>query len=519
MPMNAPQDDIQERYYGLLRLQRRVNKVLDAQAEEGESELSTAQETLKREVDKLVRLDADPAVFRAIERAAWEASGSQEFAKLARETDAKMRLAAFTAQHGSPPAFRKAIADSEAALKQKEENLQTLEKNLAIYKERLKPIFAYNHNGDYNALKICEENRKEIENTGFFTKEKVQAAANVVYAYNKANGHYHNYDCKHCLNDMASLAATEKEIEALKPQIVHHTDLHYRKAGAYRELRDVQRILHECGADEAKPADMEAFQSGLRERLLDPNFLSCFARNTVSGAGGEVLLAAQGVTVRQQIHDHLSSYRKQVADTTALLEGPIGSIARATGVQRAIDGIEKDIRAQALMAGYLSICAADALKSLASFRPDEIEGPASLRRDIQIHMAANGGVDPAWVHEVLQMDRALTAVFNVSATRPEPRIADVLKNPVSVERIDRHYAAFLRENAADEEVNASGFAAGQFDLVSFEKFLGRYFPAGTNYDQLAAALATEAGEIEEVENERAAAGITPGARLPEFAKN
>lgn len=518
----SSQDSVPEKYYELLRLQRRVNKVLDVQVQDGAAELAAANEGLKREIDKLVRLDADTAIFRAIERAAWEAPDSGSFARLARETEAKVRLKLLTAEHGAPPAFRKSIRDSEQAIEQKEQRLKTLEESVAKLGEQLAPVFE--HNNNYSGLRIAAENREKIEAAGFFAKlndEKLAATCNVVstyagqYAYWEGQNQYK----ANCFDDMARLAAEKKEIEGLRPEIEFLMDKHYQRLGAYREVRDVQRILQECGAEEKKPVDLAAFQQELCMRLQDGNFLNCFARETASGVGGGVILAALGVTLRRQVNDRLTAYQKQVREATTLLEGPIGTIARATRVERAIEGIERDIRAQALMTGYLCISAADTLKALSSFRPEQAEGPASLKRDIQIHLAANGGVDPAFIHEVFGMDRTLAGIFNVNAARPVPRFREILANPVAAERIDRHYAAFLRENAGDEEVHGAGFAAGQFDIISFERFLGRYFPAGTTYDQLAAALASEAESIEAVDDRRESMGISRGGpRLPDLGR-
>jgi len=515
----SSEDRVNEKYYDLLRLQRRVNKTLDIHAGEAATALKEAEEGLAREVDRMIREDADASLFHAIEAAAQEVPDAAGFIRLAKETEAKVLLRYLSKEHGAPPAFRQSIQDSEHAIGEKEERLKALEANVAKLEKQLQPVRDHNSK---NHMNINEANREAIEGAGFFAKlnnEYLSEACSVTSAYASAHATWNgqNKVYGNCFDDIKRLNAAKKEIEGLGPEIGFLYDQHYRRLGAYREMRDVQRTLADLGADEKKPADMAGFQQELCKRLRDPAFLTALSRHLPAGAGGDTVLAALGVMLRQDIVSNLENYRKQVRETTALLEGPIGTIAKATRVEDAIEGIGTDIRAQGVMAGYLCISAAEALKSIAAFRPEHKEGPASLRRDLLMHMATGGQVDPAYIHEVFRMDNALTRIFNVNAAQPMPRFSEILASPVSVERVDRHYASFLKKNADNEDINAAGFAAGQFDVISFEQFLGRYFPAGTTYDQLAAALENEAAEIEKVEDQREKMGIRRGGpRLPDL---
>ena len=168
------------------------------------------------------------------------------------------------------------------------------------------------------------------------------------------------------------------------------------------------------------------------------------------------------------------------------------------------------------MAGYLCESASAAFESLNDFQPDHTEGPVSLTRDIQMHMLVDGHVDPAYLHQTCGLDHLLTKYFNVNAARPEPDFASVLGNPVSVERIDRRYAGFLKDNAGDDEVRAAGFNAGQFDTYSIERFLlNRYFNASATKEDIIAALREEAGKVTSVQDQRESMGIPPnGPELP-----
>lgn len=507
----AAEDKLQERYYELLRLQRRVNQSLDTQIEESRQGLDDANQSLQREVDKLVRLDADPEIFKAIARAAWEAPDSQGFAKLAREIEAKIRLNKLTVQYGEPAAFRNIIKETGQKLDDREKDLTRLEGSIERLEKRLKPIQDFNRK---NSVEISMMTRDDIANSSWWENLESNAftrAKKVVKGYN-AKYQSNVYD------DIDSLGKKRKEAEGLQAEISLLEDKKFQQLAAYKEVRDVQQVLSASGAKQGGKVDLEGFQAELCKRLANDSFITCFAQQTPSGIAGPVILAALTAQVRQKIQDGLTGYKEQVHETTELLEGPIGTIARAVKTDSAIDGIERDIKSQAVLAGYFCECAAAAGKSLSQFRPDHTEGPVSLNRDMQMHMTINGKVDAAYIHEVCGMDRVLARYFNVGSNgQAAPDFKTVLSDPQAIDRMDRHYAKFLREMAADEDVNAAGFAAGQFDVISFEQFLGRYFPAGTTHQEVAEALKGEAREVEQVEQERTKMGISPeGPRLPEF---
>ncbi len=366
----------------------------------------------------------------------------------------------------------------------------------------------------YGEYRITAGNRKKLEDAGFFSKmgdESLAKACEAISTYNKKNGvrrgdYFHKANC---FDDMDRLEAEKEELKGLEPEVEFLKDKHYRSLAAYKEVRDLDQVLADCGADKKKAVDLNSFQEEFCARLHDEKYIACFARNTASGVGGAVILAALGASIRKKIQDNLTGYQENVREMTGHLEGPIGILAKNTAEQRPLDGIEQDIKSQALMAGYLCETAAAAFKSLTSFRPDHTEGPVSLGRDINMHMSVNGKVDPAYIHEICGMDRVLSKYFNVNARRPEPNFAEVLGNPDAVERIDRRFAKYLKDNANDEHVQDSGFSAGQFSTDSIELFLfNRYFAASASKEDVIEALEEEAKKVTEVQDEREKLGIS-----------
>lgn len=491
---------LQDRYYKLLTLQKRVNHVLEIQADDGAAELRAADVTLAREVDKMLRLDSDPEIFKAIVRASWEAPDSEGFIKLAKITDAKIRLKALKGKYGTPSAFRKSIKAREEDICQKDDDLVNVQRNVKKLEKQLAPIVE--HNQDRYTLNISAHSREKIEESGFWDRvdpDNVFGSSNVGAAYKIVSAYKDKYWHSNCFDDMEELSRQKDKIKELTSEIDTMQDKHYQNLAAYKDVRDLQKVLKGYDVGENSSINLTAFQEGFCKRLGDDDFIACFARETGSGVGGSIILAALTARIRHKIHDNLMAYKENVNETTKILEGPIGTIAKALNAERAIDGIERDINSQAMMAGYLCTCAAAAFKSLSSFRPEHTEGPISLKHDIHFHMVVDGGIDPAYIHEAYGMDRILTKHFNVNVTRPQPDFQKVLENPAAIERIDRHYAGFLRDHANDESVNTAGFSAGQFDDLSVQQFLGRYFNAGATQGEIKEELEKEASKVKENE--------------------
>ena len=508
-------EELEEKYYDLLRLQRRVNQVLDSQVTDCDQDLESAKDHLAREVEKLVRFESGPEIFKAIARAAWEAPDSESFAELANTVEAKVRLKRIMSRYGTPDAFTHSLSEEQEEISNKEKRAAKLEESISKLEKRLEMIDEY-HLKNRSSLKISLDTQKRIEDYGFFSSDSYAGyAASVVKKY--AKKYAVGESRANCFKDMARLAQERAELESLEPAIAFAKDQHFKNLAEYKEVREIQDKLGVKGSIHSARFNLGAFQQEFIERLGDKNFIACFARETASGVAGDVILAALSTNMRQNISDDLISYRDNVRGMTELFEGPIGILAKNSGRQRSIDGIEQDVRAQALVAGYLTEQAAASFKALRTFRPEHTEGPISLSRDLQMHMAVNGDVDPAYIQEVLGMGQLLTKYFNVNASRPQPDFKKVLGNPNAVERIDRRFAAYLKENAADKQVADAGFAAGQFNTNSVEVFLkGRYFKASAQPEEVISALQEEADKVDKVRKTREKHGIDPnGPDVPD----
>lgn len=491
-------------YRDLVRLQRRVNQVIDSGIEESNAAVQDADNALMREIDKLIRFDAGPDVFQAIERAAWDAPDSEEFAELAKGTAANARLAFLSRRYSDPESLAEKIEEAKIALDEKEERLEQLTKNTQRLTEQLKPVMSHN-NGYYN-MKLNETNRKKIEDGSRFLgswrrSDELDAAYKLYTAYGNKNGvrRGDSFRRANCFNDMKQLEEEKQELKDLAPDIKAARADYFQQLSAYQELRDIRQALRESGTKEDRSVNLDAFKEEFGKRLQDDRFITSFARHVPSGVGGPLILAALNAQIRHKIQDSLVRYHDHVTAMTEHLEGPIGKIAADRKTKRSFAGIQKDIESQAMMAGYLTESSAAAFRSLADFRPEHMEGPKSLKRDLQMHMAVNGEVDPAYIHEVCSLDQTLAKHFNVNRRRPRPDFEKVLGNAVTLERLDYDYAEHLKEHAGDGHLKSVGFAAGQFRADSIEEFLGgsTHFSASATDDDLIDALHEEASKIQD----------------------
>ncbi|MCB9991476.1 MAG: hypothetical protein H6867_08865 [Rhodospirillales bacterium] len=518
MATNA-QNDLHDRYYELMRLQRDVNHTLDVQVAEVTATAKDLQTALNRNIDKWLRHDDDQGLFAAISRAALDASESSEFSRLAAEVSAKMRLKQIAKTYGTPDSFHKIVTDARDELAEREarhekltQNIERLEKQLGVFDE---------HNRKNPAYAVKLSMRKTHENAGMFDRmgsEGLSGAHTLIKQYASAYAVRQSRDYStpaDCFNDMELLEKERDELRGLKPQIKLLQEQHYRQLAEYKEVRDLQETLQDMNIRENSSVPLNDFKTALIQKLDDQGFLKAFARETPAGAGGDMILAAAMARTGQKIAANLTAFQEQVKKTTELLEGPVGSIAKAMRKENALDLMAEDVEAQAVMAGYLGTCAMEAASHLSQFRPDYIEGPQSLARDIQLYLVIKGGVDPAYIHEVCAMDKLLTGHFNVKSYRPQPNFQVVLSEPRLIDRINPDFAGFLKEKSKDDSLGRAGFKAGELRYASFDMLLGRYFSASATSQEMIDALQAEADSIEDMNDKREKLGIDRGGpRLP-----
>lgn len=518
----ASRDALEERYTDLLRLQRGSNAVLDAQVKAGAASVKQADDALAQEIDRLIRREINPDILSSIAKAAWDVPDDTGFDRLAREAEAKIRLDLLSKEHGGPDAFRTAIKKGAEGLSVKEGDLEGLKATIGKLEKQLEPVRKFNQeNSAY--YHITQKNRAKIEDAGFLGfggDHDFDQARKVVNRYNNVNGtrrgdYFYSADC---FQDMENLRLAQESLPALEQEVALLQDRHLKRLLAYKEMDTAQAVLKEMGDSRDSDPELKKFREVLTQQLLtDKEFLSAFAGHAPSSMGGPLVLAALGAKIRHAIQNDLTGYQGLVQETTKLLEGPIGSVARAVNDPGVIDGVEKDIKAQAVMAGYRCLCNAAALRSLDAFRPEHVEGPASLTKDMRFHMKVQGGVDPAYIQKVCGLDSQLTALFNVNAERPQPDFKGVLSNLDSIRDRDRVYSKFLADMKENPDVVEAGFAAGKIDVLSFEGLLRRYISSGTTDQDKVVLLEEQAEEVDAIREERKKLGINPnGVQIPEI---
>lgn len=510
-------DDIADRYYEMLRLARRVDTVMAARLETAGKDMFAAKSNLARDLAQMVGPGSERSLLGAIETLAESGLSDDAFLSLARKARAMATLRDTAATYGPSIVQQQALDDKSEKLSKQKESLRALQKRVGELEARLEPITSHNQGLTYSS-QISAANRKEIESYSSFFSDgnKWQSASELVKQYRKR--HSTQMEIVSCFDDMAELEKGKGEMSTLKAQIRTLDEDVKKRQIAWFDTKEALQMLGTENIEGGMARAFDQFRARLQEKLDNPRFVRLLAGAIGTEKAGAVVLSSVRAAMCKKIVDNLTLWQSRVNEGTKLLEGPIGSIARAAGTQRTLDGIEHDVTMQSLMAGYLCQSAAMALDALKTFRPDHVEGPVSLMRECEMHMIVSG-VDAAYVHEIFGLDQTLAAVFNVNAVRPVPDFRRILGAATAVEREDMHYARFLSDSAGNEELAAAGFSAGRMDVVSFEKFLGRYFPTGTTLSGIREALLAEEKSIESVRDKRREMGIPPdGAKPPGIDK-
>jgi len=337
-------------------------------------------------------------------------------------------------------------------------------------------------------------NKDRIEAEGFLSRGNYQEAAKIVKAYGREFGRrtHNGFMPADCFRDMIEHEEVREEQNVLKQELSQLGDQYYKQAGMYQERRTLGSIM----TDRSRSGlDLDKFQDEFVGKLKDERFLNSFARALPSGQAADIIEMAVKLNLRQSVLNYTKAFEATVDETTRLLEGPIGIFAKHAENDSTYDGIERDVRAQAIMAGYLSQCAADISNVLEDFEADHIDGPSSLRRDVMMQMGLKAKIDPAYLSHVCGIDKTLAGYFNVKARNPRPDFEGTLEAPSNVAMMDQTYAAFLSDNKNDEIVNRAGFSSGHIDRVSFETLLCRYFSTRTTIEEITEEIETQAQKM------------------------
>lgn len=108
---------------------------------------------------------------------------------------------------------------------------------------------------------------------------------------------------------------------------------------------------------------------------------------------------------------------------------------------------------------------------------------------MQVHLAVNGHVDPAYINEVLGMDRLTASYFNIDTLAAKPDMKATLADTATVSRTDRRFAQFLTEIAASNKLDDISFGNVKVDSDAFAAIMIATkpdLPAAAQFARLAA---------------------------------
>jgi hypothetical protein len=176
-------------------------------------------------------------------------------------------------------------------------------------------------------------------------------------------------------------------------------------------------------------------------------------------------------------------------------------LARGNTRLNAVEMAEEDARVLAGLAGYMCVSAAAAVNALETYLPDHTEGALSLRRELQMHMAVAGRVDPAFICETMGMDRLTAGYFKIDPLAARPDFKAVLADTATVARNDRRYAAFLNELAAGDELDDVSFGNVRLDADAFAAIMKQTkpdMPAAQQFAKIARVAKDTIAEVRRV---------------------
>ena len=456
----------------LAALQQRVIKTIAAQSQVALGVRMEAQAALRRAVDKLVRLDADTALFDALSAAAWDAVGRGDLTARLKDAAARVAIAKLEQQHGSQQAIQQSGAkdfEKGIALKLEMDKLaaarDALDKRMTDVKT---------HNARHDTVTVDEPVEKKFKESNMFSRidfgPREKEAYAVYAAYNKRwSDQYKTVDY---FDDMRALRKLDGQIREQQSEIDKQHERYQARAAALYEMAAHRRNIdaNRSGMDYATLVDM------LCEKMKDDNFLSALSRHVPLAKSGPVMVAAVKAEALQYIEESLTATGAEAIDTLKVLEDEVLPLAQENKRLSAVEMAEEDARVLAGLAGYMCVSAAAAINALATFQPEDAESAHALRRDLRMHMAVAGKVDPAYISETLGMDQTTAGYFSIDRLAARPDIARVLADTSAVARADRRYAAFLTEMAGAAEMEGVGFGNVRLDSDAFSAIMDQTKP-------------------------------------------
>lgn len=472
-PKDTPKKDAPHvRIAELAALQQRVIKTIAAQSQVALGVRTEAQTALRRAVDKMVRLDADPALFDALSAAAWDAVGRGDLTARLKDAASRVAIAKLEQQHGSQQAIQQSGAkDFEKGITLKQE-MDKLSAARDALDRRMVDVKEHNARGD--TISVEEHIEKKFKESNMFSRMNFgerEAQAYAVYAaYNKKWSD--QYKAVDYFDDVRALRKLDAQIKDQQSEIDKQHERYQARSAALYEMAAHRRNIDATrnGMDYTTLVEM------LCEKMKDDNFLSALSRHVPLAKGGPVMVAAVKAEALQYIEESLTSTGAEAIDTLKVLEDEVLPLAQDNKRLNAVEMAEEDARVLAGLAGYMCVSAAAAINAMATFQPEDAESAHALRRDLRMHMAVAGKVDPAYISETMGMDQTTAGYFNIDRLAAKPDIARVLADTSAVARADRRYASFLTEMAGTAEMEGVGFGNVRLDSDAFSAIMDQTKP-------------------------------------------
>lgn len=429
---------------------KRVMNALNGQIEALAQELPKADEQLKREVEKLIETASgdDPSVLQALTDSVHDMEGKSDLSAKLERFAAQSRLRQLVAKHGTIDVVRVDLEKQQADVKTEKGKLQNTMNTIHAYEKRMKPI--NEHNKDYSSFSINEDHKDRLQNTGtlasIFDSDCDDAFRTARSAY-KAYTHYDSSgtETRDYFDDLDSLKK-ERAAEKVQTQIVQAAeDLHFQTVGDFTQMLDCQKIV-----ESGSVPSQDELRKIYSEKFRNDDFVRVASKYLSNKDSAPVFSAAAMATTQHALDTELKKVRDDVAKTASALEEYSGAQPNDW------DDLAADIKDQVMLGGYMALSSDRMRKALTFFKPDVVEGPLSLKRDLQIHLMTEGHVDPAFVHEITGLDRHFARALGVNTALPNPDLKSVLSDPAELERLDRRLAAFLRESVASTQTAPLG---------------------------------------------------------------